>query len=225
MSNLNLKRGLILTLLATASVGVFAAESADLTVKGVIRPAACNVTLSSDGAVDFGTIPAQSLSATAATKLPEKQVTMTMSCDAAAKVGYRVVDNRAASASAILNGVDSTIANTMGFGLGSVGGKNLGAFAIRALPADASGDGSAVVGSTRSTDGGATWSGTSSVSNYVAPETVYAWSTSDGGSPSSFTTISQVLKVIGALNSTANLPDLKSDVSLDGSATISVVYL
>lgn len=220
-----LRGGLLLTLLATASAGAFAAESADLIVKGVIRPAACAVTLSGDGSVDFGTISSKSLSGSAATKLQEREITMTMTCDAAAAVGYRIDDNRSASAAQILNSVDSSIANAMGYGLGSVDGKSLGAFAIRALPADATLDGAAATASTRSTDGGSSWQGTGTVSNYVAPATVYAWSATDGGAPVSASTVSQVLKLVGALNNTGDLPALTSNVSLDGSATISVVYL
>ena len=51
------------------------------------------------------------------------------------------------------------------------------------------------------------------------------WSDTDGGTPNSYKTISQVLHIVGGLNSTANLPSLTSNVELDGSATISVVYL
>ncbi|GJG95153.1 DUF1120 domain-containing protein [Cupriavidus pauculus] len=224
MKTSKLLQGLFVTLLATASVGALAAESADLAVRGTIRPAACDVTLSGNGSVDFGTIASRGLSATAATKLPDREITMTITCDAAAAVGYQIVDNRAASVANILNSVDSTIANTMGFGLGEVGDRRLGAYAIRALPADASGDGGPIAGSSRATVGGA-WAGTSSASNYVAPSTVYTWSTTDGGNPSSFTTVSQVLKVTGALNSTANLPNLSTNVELDGAATISLRYL
>lgn len=225
MNAMTLRSGLLLTMLATCCSGAFAAESADLTVKGVIRPAACSVALSGDGSVDFGTIAAKSLSDTTATKLSERQITMTMTCDAGTAVGYRVIDNRTGTASPILNSVDAAIADTMGFGLGAVDGKNLGAYAIRALPADATGDGAAVAAGTRSTDGGTTWSSASTVSNYVAPESVNSWSATDGGSPATYQTVSQVLKIEGALNSTPNLPELTSNVSLDGSATISVVYL
>lgn len=224
MKTSKLLQGLFVTLLATASMGALAAESADLAVKGTIRPAACDVTLSGDGSVNFGTIASRSLSESAATKLPEREITMTISCDAAATVGYQIVDNRASSASQILNSVDATIANNMGFGLGAVDGRNLGAYAIRALPADATGDSGAITGSSRAADG-VTWQPTSTVSNYVAPATVYTWSATDGGNPSTFTTVSQILKVTGALNSTANLPSLSTNVELDGAATISVRYL
>lgn len=209
--------GVLVAMLGTVATGAFAAETADLTVKGVIRPSACAVALTGDGSVDYGTIAAKSLSDTAATKLPDRQVTMTMTCDAATKVGYKIVDNRASSASQILNSVDSGIANTMGFGLGASGGKNLGAFAIRALPADATGDGATIGGSSRSSDR-STWEGTTSVSNYVAPSMVYAWAATDGGSPASYKTVSQVLKLVGALNKTGDLPELTSNVDLDGSA-------
>ena len=78
-----LRNGLLLTMLATACSGAFAAESADLSVKGVIRPSACSVALSNNGTVDYGTISAKSLSATDVTKLTgaERKVTATVSGD------------------------------------------------------------------------------------------------------------------------------------------------
>ena len=139
-----LRNGLLLTMLATACSGAFAAESADLAVKGVIRPSACSIALSNNGTVDYGTISAKSLSATDVTKLPDRDVTMTINCEAATKVGFQVADNRVGTAAPILNNVDPSVLDLAGYGLGAVDGKNLGAYGIKVLPADAVGDGAAV---------------------------------------------------------------------------------
>ena len=219
-----LRNGLLLTMLATACSGAFAAESADLAVKGVIRPSACSIALSNNGTVDYGTISAKSLSATDVTKLPDRDVTMTINCEAATKVGFQVADNRVGTAAQILSKVDPSVLDLAGYGLGAVDGKNLGAYGIKVLPADAVGDGAAVGGNSYSLDGDTLWQPASELGNYTFGQ-IFAWSDTDGGTPNSYKTISQVLRIVGGLNSTANLPSLTSNVELDGSATISVVYL
>jgi len=219
----HLRNGLLLTMLATACSGAFAAESADLSVKGVIRPSACSVALSNNGTVDYGTISAKSLSATAVTKLPDRDVTMTINCDAATKVGFLVTDNRAGTASFIVNDVDPDAYVAPPLGLGAVDGKNLGGYGIKAFVADATADGAPVGGLVTESQGNT--EPLSEYGNYVVTTWPVSWSDTDGGTPHAYKTISQVLRIVGALNSTANLPSLTSNVELDGSATISVVYL
>ena len=218
----HLRNGLLLTMLATACSGAFAAESADLSVKGVIRPSACSVALSNNGTVDYGTISAKSLSATAVTKLPDRDVTMTINCDAATKVGFQVVDNRGGTGSNILANVDPDAWAVIPYGLGAVDGKNLGAYGIQVRVADATADGAAV-GDVVVAD--EKHDSLSEYGNYMMSTWPASWSDTFGGAPHAYKTISQVLRIVGALNSTANLPSLTSNVELDGSATISVVYL
>lgn len=57
----------------------------DLSVIGTIAPSACTPTLGG-GTVDYGTIASSSLSATAYTVLPEKVMSIAISCNAPAKV-------------------------------------------------------------------------------------------------------------------------------------------
>ncbi|MCM3608217.1 DUF1120 domain-containing protein [Cupriavidus pauculus] len=218
-----LRNGLLLTMLATACSGAFAAESADLAVKGVIRPSACSVVLSNNGTVDYGTISAKSLSATDVNKLPDRDVTMTINCEAATKVAFTVADNRAGTASWILGDVDPEAGDAMPYGLGAVDGKNLGVYGIQARVADASADG-APVADVVYADNFPTGS-LSGYGNYLLPGAVVSWSDAAGGAPHAYTTISQVLRIVGALNSTADLPSLTSNVELDGSATVSLKYL
>ena len=61
--------------------------------------------------------------------------------------------------------------------------------------------------------------------NYVVTSWATSWSDTEGGRSHAYKTISQVLRIVGALNSTANLPSLTSNVELDGSATITLEYL
>ncbi|WP_157160233.1 DUF1120 domain-containing protein [Cupriavidus sp. BIS7] len=58
MKTTTIRLAALATMLAAASFGAHAAESADLAVQGTIRPSACNVSLSGNGTVDFGTISA-----------------------------------------------------------------------------------------------------------------------------------------------------------------------
>ncbi|WP_227460816.1 DUF1120 domain-containing protein [Cupriavidus pauculus] len=218
-----LRNGLLLTMLATACSGAFAAESADLAVKGVIRPSACSIALSNNGTVDYGTISAKSLSATDVTKLPDRDVTMTINCEAATKVGFWVNDNRQGTASFILEDIDPAAWAVYPLGLGAVDGKNLGAYEIQARVADATADGAAVgdvVYASNANSGSLSDNG-----NYTDVNSVVSWSDTEGGAPHAYKTISQVLRIVGGLNSTANLPSLTSNVELDGSATITLAYL
>ena len=79
------KTVLALALLATTA-SAFAADSVDVRVIGTIVPAACTPTLSGGGTVDYGTIKADTISATDYTVLPEKQISFLDPCDAPAKV-------------------------------------------------------------------------------------------------------------------------------------------
>ena len=218
-----LRNGLLLTMLATACSGAFAAESADLAVKGVIRPSACSIALSNNGTVDYGTISAKSLSATDVTKLPDRDVTMTINCEAATKVGFSVVDNRDGTASDIVKIVDPAAGWVPPLGLGAVDGKNLGGYGIQARVADATADGAAVgdvvIENSQNVDS------LSMYGNYVVTSWGTSWSDTEGGRSHAYKTISQVLRIVGGLNSTANLPSLTSNVELDGSATITLAYL
>ena len=218
-----LRNGLLLTMLATACSGAFAAESADLAVKGVIRPSACSIALSNNGTVDYGTISAKSLSATDVTKLPDRDVTMTINCEASTKVGFRVADNRLGTESWILDDVDPKAEGIYPLGLGAVDGKNLGAYGIQARVADATADGAAV-GDVVYADYASRGS-LSLYGNYTNVNEVVSWSDTGGGTPHAYKTISQILRIVGALNSTADLPSLTSNVELDGSATITLEYL
>ncbi len=219
-----LRNGLLLTMLATACSGAFAAESADLAVKGVIRPSACSIALSNNGTVDYGTNSAKSLSATDVTKLPDRDVTMTINCEAATKVGFRVADNRSGTGSWILDVVDPGAWAVTPYGLGAVDGKNLGAYGIQARVADGTADGAAV-GDVVFLNNPTSPESLSDYGNYTNGPWLVSWSETGGGTPHAYKTISQVLRIVGGLNSTADLPSLTSNVELDGSATISVVYL
>src|SRR5262245_56880232 len=76
-----------LVLLSTC-VGAQAAESADLTVKGMIRPSACNIILSGNGQIDYGMISATELAKkTVLSSLGVHNLNLLITCDVATRIG------------------------------------------------------------------------------------------------------------------------------------------
>lgn len=86
-------------LLLTGASSAFA-SSTDLTVTGLITPAACKPNLSGGGIVDFGKISTQDLNKDVQTRLPDRTVQLTVNCDAEIRFAIQPIDNRAGSSTA-----------------------------------------------------------------------------------------------------------------------------
>ena len=219
------KNTLLAALLAATSVGAFAADSVDLKVIGTIVPASCTPTISGGGIADFGRIPAASLSATAATVLPAKLATLTVSCDAPVAVGITTVDDRSGTTGTVISALPAAAAGNV-LGVGSVNGKTVGGYNVKFLKEGITADGNAIDG-IYSQNGGATWS--AFVRDYGAAiqpgVRTHGWATSGQTVPATFTTITQPLEIDLALNKTADMPALNQEVPIDGLATFSLVYL
>jgi len=214
------------SLLGLASLGAHAAETADLTVKGVIRPSACSITLSNDGKIDFGTIAASSLNETGGTNLGEKTGTATITCEAPTLIGLMATDNRAGTVNPNANPItlDSSWSDTF-FGVGSVDGKNVGAYTLDLVPPTAGG---ATISPSRSSDQGATWAEVTAYggNSLVSPQsTLISWSPSGQATPEAYTVISQPFKIGLGVAPKSELPDLTTDIPIDGLATFTLVYL
>jgi len=195
-----------------------AAETADLAVRGMIRPSACNITLSNNGQVDFGTISAQTLHATRTTQLPDAVLNMQISCDAATAVAVSLTDNRADSKMPV-----SGVGATWTFGLGKTGETNIGAYSMTLDSVTADGTTARPLASANQ---GSTWSAMSGTYTLSAISRIYAWSTAGGSSttPSALTNVDQQIRVHTWVNNTTAMP-VDGPIALDGSTTISVVYL
>jgi type 1 fimbria pilin len=119
-----------------------AADTAELKVKGVIRPSACTPSFTGTNVVDYGTIAAKGLSATAANVLEEKTIAFTVTCDAATKVAVRAIDNKASTVVAgLMTAINSNLSDKNAYGLGAAGGKNIGAYSVRAIVGSFTADG------------------------------------------------------------------------------------
>jgi len=212
-------------LMVVMATSANAAESADMAVKGTIRPAACNLALSNDGVIDFHNIFGTSLAQSAPTKLAQKEVTMTVDCEAETYVAVTLVDNRAGTVPSDVLKPATGIDDRLGFGLGEVNGKAVGAYAFRTFGSDSFvsnlGKG---VSLSRSDDGGASWMAVAN-DNYLIGNVLYTWAGTPGASPIRVKTVTQRIDVFTALASKDALPDLTDSVTLDGSTTISLVYL
>jgi len=91
------------SLLTAAMAASFQASAAstEMKVTGEISEGACNVTAQNNGLIDFGDILNASILAGTVFKLAGTPFTIDISCSEPTNVGYRIVDNRAESASPV----------------------------------------------------------------------------------------------------------------------------
>jgi len=221
-------KALLITTLVAASSSAFAAESADLAVRGTIRPSACNVELSDGGQLDLGTISATTLSETAGTRVAQRSMTMTVNCDAATMFGISTTDNRAGTL-----GETARIARgahpAQMMGLGTVNGTTIGGYVALMMQQGVTGDGSAIE-TIYSHNGGASWTtvgqGPGGTGVYVQPGSrMHGYTTVDGTTPAAFSNVVQQINIITFVNSTDTLPALTGGVPIDGSLTLQIQYL
>jgi type 1 fimbria pilin len=125
-------------LCAFAAAGAAHAQSANVTVQGLIVPPACSAQFVGGAELDWGSISHNSLSATTMTVLSHKDVTLQVSCDQgltthmalwavdanpqSALVGIQIPESNS------LNGNDAT--RIFGIGMDPITGKKLGNFTM-----------------------------------------------------------------------------------------------
>jgi len=221
------KKVLLATALSLCVTSAFAADpSAVLKVKGTLTNAACTPVLSNGGTVDYGTINLGDLSATATNQLGQKNIDLTINCTAATKVSWNMVDDRSDSnanltvANALVGGGSlSGAGQTYGVGK-TVGGVNIGTYALMVKVDSVTADGAAVdpiyqqnaTGNwTKSTNG-------SSQGSHIRDFTVASTGTLD---PLAFQTATFPLATSLAVQNTATLA-ITEDTQLDGQLTISL---
>lgn len=233
--------GKVLTsaLLVSAAFSAFAADTVDLKVKGVLGTTACTPALSNDGIVDFGRLKMSTLSATDVNQLGKKEITLTITCDAAMAVGVSSMDGRSSSRQALLisQGTSNNVNINSGaweYGLGQTdGGVKLGAYTITSAHTDGSGvtlDGVAADMIVQKTAGASTtstdWRNVVSISTGFRPDGTEVWSFAAKGTlvPKAFKVAVLPLRVNAAIQDTTTLA-ITDDTNLDGLTTLSLVYL
>ncbi|WP_431701827.1 DUF1120 domain-containing protein [Pseudomonas sp. BR20] len=205
-------------LLLCSAQPALAASSVDLNVKGRITPTACTPLLSSGGVIDYGKLSQQDLNVDKGTRLPVKQLQVSIGCNAPSRFALRMRDNRDGTA---------TVNSEIYYGLGlDKSGNRIGLYSLSFDPRQTQVDTTAPVYGTESTTGGIAWR-TANLNTIDIGANSYLGFTDTAGSttgPSAIRELISTVKVETVINATKNL-DLSSDTLLDGSATLEVVYL
>lgn len=206
-----------------AAFTAIAADSADLSIKGVIKPAACTVKLSGDAIVDFGTISVSSLSIADVTRLTAKSFSLTIQCDAATKVVVTTIDGRKGSANPTAgNAISASSATWYGIG---IDGRQIGAYTLQRneeTTATTDGESAAFL---YSMDNGASWNNTMPT-DWTEPEVrTHGWSAAGASSPGAFKSITQQWQLDFAIAKRSDLPALTTAIPVDGVMTFQVKYL
>lgn len=197
---------------------VHAASAVDLTVNGVITPAACTPSLSNNGLVDYGKISRQELSVDKRTQLRDQMLDFSIQCSAPARFALTMRDNR--EGSAIVN-------SEIYYGLNYDNSSNkIGLYSLNFDPLATVVDGWSQVFRTDSTTGGLAWSSSNSRSIPIGARSYLGFTDVAGSSagPIALQQLTSRVTVETVIAPTAEL-DLSVDVLLDGSATLDVVYL
>jgi len=203
-------RLLAMLCLLCSGPAALAASSTELNVTGIITPSACTPTLSANGIVDHGLVPARSLNQYEFSVLPTQALDLNASCNESVLFVLVGLDNRA----------DSSLGPGFYYGLGHnvhAPTERLGTVSIAFR--DVMGDGERVL-VLASSNQGLTWFPESNAypNNYMGfahPGTLV---------PEPHRQIAATLQVNTSINAAAYLT-LKQEVPLDGSIVLDLRYL
>lgn len=184
------------------------ASSTDLTVTGIITPAACTPSLSDGGLVDNGKIAATDLNRTTDTLVGTHPLQMSVACDGPTTFALNPIDQQAGTAS-----------SSSWFGLGLTdAGEKLGW--VRVNVKNAMADGSPV-DTIDSEDGGKTWQATGVTSpGYL----LSVASATDHSTPIAVQALAMDFEILTNIARADSLT-LTDEVTLDGSVNFEMTYL
>lgn len=205
-------------LLLAGAPSVLAASTVDLSVKGLVVPAACLPQLPGGALIDYGKIAQQDLNLATATRLPVQTLRFAIVCNGPVRYALRMRDNRDGSAM-----VNSEIYYGLGF---DISGNRLGVYSMTFDPRQTQASNTAQIYGTESTTGGLAWR-TSNLNPIDIGSRSYLGFTEVEGSvsgPTPIGTLVGAVTVQTVINARQNL-DLSVETPLDGSATLEVVYL
>ena len=204
--------------LLTSTTGALAVPAADLTVNGLITPVACTPTFSNNGVVDYGPIPRQELNVDKRTQLRDESLDLNISCTAPARFALLMHDNRDGSAI-----TDSHIFYGLKY---DRSGNRIGLYSLNFDPASTRVDALPQVYRTDSTTGGLAWSTSRSDPISIGAKSYLGFTDAAGSSagPVAIQNLSSRVRIVTVIAPTSTL-DLSNDATLDGSATLEVIYL
>ena len=203
-------RLLALLYMASASPWVVAASSTELNVTGLITPSACTTTLSANGIIDHGMVPASSLNQFEFSVLPTQALDLTVSCNEPVLFVLVGVDNRASS----------SLGPGFYYGLGTnihAPTERLGTVSLTIR--EATGDGERVL-VLASSNKGETWFPESN----AFPDNYMGFARPGTLVPEPHRLVNATLQVNTSINAAAYLT-LKQEVPLDGSIVLDLRYL
>lgn len=184
--------------------------TAEVTVTGTITPNACTPTLSANGIVDHGRVPARSLNQYEFSTLPSRTLDLTVSCNASVLYVLVGVDNRAGS----------SLGPGFYYGLGAnvhVPTERLGTVSLALR--DVVGDGDSVLVLASSNEG-QTWFPESN----AYPDNYMGFARPGTLVPEPHREITATLHIETSINAAAYLT-LDQEVPLDGSIVLDLRYL
>lgn len=193
------------------------ASKADLSVKGIIAPVACEPTLSNAGQIDLGKISRQDLNIDKRTRLRDETLDLSIRCIAPVRFALRMRDNRDGTAL-----VDSEI--YYGLNLDSSNNK-IGLYSLHFDPATTVVDALPEVYRTDSTTGGTAWSTSNTRPIPIGARSYLGFTNLSGSTagPVAIQHLNSQVTLQTVIAPTSEL-DLSSEIRLDGSATLEVVY-
>ena len=205
-------------LFLTCAQSAVAVSMVDLSVQGQIIPRACTPQLSGSGLIDYGKISRQDLNLEQGTRLPLKTLQVSIDCNGPSRYALRMRDNRDGSA---------TVNSEIYYGLGlDPSGNKIGLYSLTFDPKQTVIDSLPEVYGTESTSGGVAWRTANSNPIDIGSRSFLGFTDTVGSTsgPTAFQTLSSLVRVDTVIAAKNNL-DLSSDVHIDGSSTMEVLYL
>jgi type 1 fimbria pilin len=205
-------RTLLALAVATAAPSAFA-QSADLSIQGKITPGACAVELGGGGIVDLGTLSVKDLSPEGQTKLPEKELPLTVTCDSRMRFALDGVDNKGDSAIGM---------SAYGLGL-TPNDEKIGRVYLSFRNPTADG---AAAYATSSSSNGETWNPSSSSERPLNTTLILGFNATEGvdTGPSPISLLQSTLVLDPYIVGTNELT-IDDEVPINGSVTLDLVYL
>lgn len=194
-----------------------ASTSAQLVVRGTITPAACNLSLTGSGIIDYGTIRSGELSQTAFNPREERTTSVSVNCGTTpARFGLTFTDLQSGSKVPGILGTGFTEAQN--FGLGLVGTRRTGGYSVTLKDLRASTV--ALFPIVRSGTGA--WAQSDGKVAQVPSQ--YSWRDGASITPAAISQLTGTLAVRAVINKGQDL-NLNSDIPLDGRATLILSYI
>lgn len=209
-----------------------AADSVDVRVTGRIVPPACSITVNggSEHTFDYGKISRESLVGSFIARLPEQTADLSITCNAPTQVAIRSIDGRNGSNPFSGYGWSAgTFGNLLG-GLGWSNGKPIGAYFIRILPGSVDAQQSRLISRFVLGDalGNDPWFDVDAGGELINLRTGFgdvevSWATGEESVPAAGRVFNGTIAVEPVIDTTQL--DTADEVTLDGQATIEIVYL